>query len=503
MRFSALLERISRESPVKTVQSADLYEISDVALLDGVQSEFTNTTVYFGFARQLPAGRLPAQCVLEEAAEPPAPDADGSLALAQPDALFLLFNAARRQIDETRGRGLYAELMDMAAQGSGIDTLVNLAASRLGNSVVLLDADFKVLSHSAIFPISDPLWAENIRRGYCSYEFISAVAEMDAVKNAPYTTEPMVVTCYASPLRKLSSRFFLNGRLAGFVLMIEKETPISPMQMELLPVIAAAVGSAVSRYMPYLVSDAGVYQKLLYDLLIGATPAQIAPRLAGLHFAPRLCALCIRQTRYLGQRRLRESIAPRLLEALPDARYTFHENGIAALIPLPDAGGLPEQTRAQLETFARAEYLRIGVSNLFFAPEHFARCYAQARRALELSARLSPDEIVCRYAACSFYDLLSAVPDASSLGFYCHPALPILSRYDRDNGANLYHTLETYLVCSCSVKKTAEALFIHRNSLDYRLERIRALTGLDLEDSNVLFQLAMSYRIDHFTGLDA
>ena len=79
----------------------------------------------------------------------------------------------------------------MAAQGAAIDTLVNLAASRLGNSVVLLDADFKVLSHSTIFPISDPLWAENIRRGYCSYEFISAVAEMDAVKNAPYTTEPM------------------------------------------------------------------------------------------------------------------------------------------------------------------------------------------------------------------------------------------------------------------------------------------------------------------------
>jgi hypothetical protein len=501
MHFSALIGQISQDLSVKIVHSDDLYEISDVALLDGVQSEYTNTTVYFGFPAQLAGGRLPAQCVL--AAEPGAPGAaEGCLALAGAEQLFFLFNAARRRIDEDRGRGLYAEMMDMAAQGAAIDTLVNLAASRLGNSVVLLDADFKVLSHSTIFPISDPLWAENIRRGYCSYEFISAVAEMDAVKNAPYTTEPMVVTCYASPLRKLSSRFFLDGRIAGCVLMIEKETPISPVQMELLPVIAAAVGSAVSRYMPYLVSDATVYQKLLYDLLIGATPEQIAPRLAGLRFSPRLAALCLRQTRHLGQKRLRESTAPKLAQTLPETRWTFHENGIAALIPLGQAPGLPDETRAALETLAKEEYLRIGVSDLFFAPERFARGYAQARRALELSARLAPDKAVCLYHDCAFYDLLSALPQSSAPGQFCHPALSILSRYDRDSGSDLYHTLETYLACSCSVKETAERLFIHRNSLDYRLSRIRALTGLGLEDADVRFQLSMSYRIDHFTGLD-
>jgi hypothetical protein len=500
MRFSTLIGQISRDLPVKIVRSDDLYEISDVALLDGVQSEFTNTTLYFGFPAQLPGGALPAQCVLADEDGAPAAET-GCLALVLKDSLFFLFNAARRRIDEDRGRGLYAEMLDMAAGGAGIDTLVNLAASRLGNSVVLLGADYRVLSHSTIFPISDPLWAENIRRGYCSYEFISAVEDMDAVKNAPYTSEPMVVTCSASPLRKLSSRFFLDGRIAGCVLMIEKETPISPVQMELLPVAAAAIGSAVSRYLPYLVSDATAYQKLLYDLLIGATPEQLAPRLAELRFSPRLAALCIRQTRALGQKRLRENVAPKLAEALPGTRCVFHENGVAALIPLGEAPGLPDETRAALAALAKEESLRIGVSNLFFTPGHFARCYAQARRALELCSRLAPDETVCLYAGCSFYDLLSAA-DGGSLGLYCHPALSILSRYDRDSGANLYRTLETYLACSCSVKKTAEQLFIHRNSLDYRLLRIRELTGLDLGDSNVVFQLAMSYRIDRFTGLN-
>ena len=53
MRFTTLMERISAGLPVKILRSSDLYEISDVALLDGMQAEFTNTTVYFGFPGQL------------------------------------------------------------------------------------------------------------------------------------------------------------------------------------------------------------------------------------------------------------------------------------------------------------------------------------------------------------------------------------------------------------------------------------------------------------------
>jgi Regulator of polyketide synthase expression len=405
-------------------------------------------------------------------------------------------------VDVSRGRGLYGELMDCAARSGGIDSVINLAASKLGNSVVLLDADFKVLAHSTIFPIEDPLWAENIRQGYCSYEFVSAVAELDAVKNAPPTSDPVVVTCYASPLRKLSSKIFIGGKRVGFVMMLEKETPISPLHMELLPIISAAAGDAIARYAPYLISGNTVYQKLLYDLLIGASPEEIAPRIAGLQFDPHLCALCLRPARYLGQQHLKEQVAGRLVRLVPGTRFTFHENGIAALAPLGEAPDLSAEQLSGLEELAKAEFLRVGVSNTFFQPENFARRYAQARRALELLSRLKPEASVCRYADCSFYDLLNSAPEPESLGLYCHPALSILSRYDRDNGTDLYHTLGTYLECGGSVKLTAEALFIHRNSLNYRMERIRELTQADLEDSNTRFLLSMSYRIDHFIGHD-
>lgn len=499
MRFSQLLQQISGGMTVQVLHTADLHEISDVALIDGVQDRYRPDTLYFGYAEQLSKGRLPPQCVLaRNARSERLTGAAGDLALTAPESLFALFNAARQRLESTRG--FYGELMAAAASASSIDPIINLAAARLGNSVVLLDADFKILGHSTLFPIEDPLWEENIRLGYCSYEFVSAVAELDAVKNAAPNSDPVVVTCYASPLRKLSSKIYIGGKRVGIVLMLEKESPISSLHMELLPIISAAAGDAIARYAPFLISGNTDRQKLLYDLLIGASPEEVSSRISGLAFSGNLCALCIRQSRYLGQRHLKEDVVPQLLRGLPEACCAFHEGGIAVLVPLHRELELSQEQLEGLHLLAQSEHLRIGISGLFFQPESFARHYAQARRALELSARLHTDEAVIAYPDYAFYDLLNKTSQGEDLGVCCHPALSILNRYDHANGTDLYRTLETYLLCGGSVKDTAQRLFIHRNSLNYRLERIRELTHADPADTATRFHLEMSYRIDRFIG---
>lgn len=55
---------------------------------------------------------------------------------------------------------------------------------------------------------------------------------------------------------------------------------------------------------------------------------------------------------------------------------------------------------------------------------------------------------------------------------------PILE-HDRRHGTGLTETLRTYVACNGSLRDTARALTVHRNTVAYRLERVRALTGLD------------------------
>ncbi|WP_415536495.1 helix-turn-helix domain-containing protein [Dehalobacter sp. 4CP] len=61
--------------------------------------------------------------------------------------------------------------------------------------------------------------------------------------------------------------------------------------------------------------------------------------------------------------------------------------------------------------------------------------------------------------------------------------------------------METYLQCERNYVKTAEKLFIHRNYLLYRIERISELTGLDLDSPDIRLHILMSYRIERLSKM--
>ena len=97
-----------------------------------------------------------------------------------------------------------------------------------------------------------------------------------------------------------------------------------------------------------------------------------------------------------------------------------------------------------------------------------------------------------------FFDMLSNFPKELNLADYVHPALNILAEYDALYNNNLYQTLLVYLQSGCNVKLAAAKLFIHRNSMTYRLNKIISLTNLDLENTNVVFLLNLSFYINHY-----
>lgn len=58
----------------------------------------------------------------------------------------------------------------------------------------------------------------------------------------------------------------------------------------------------------------------------------------------------------------------------------------------------------------------------------------------------------------------------------------LLAELDRDKGSDYLSTLGVYFDCGGDLTTAAKRLFLHRNSLKYRLGRIRELSGLDLDD---------------------
>ena len=96
------------------------------------------------------------------------------------------------------------------------------------------------------------------------------------------------------------------------------------------------------------------------------------------------------------------------------------------------------------------------------------------------------------------YTLLSHVDDSRILDTYMEKKIGKLLQADELNDGNLSETLENYLNCSCNAKKTAEEMFLHRNTLNYRLKKIREILGCDLENLDTCLELKMAFLIRRY-----
>lgn len=79
--------------------------------------------------------------------------------------------------------------------------------------------------------------------------------------------------------------------------------------------------------------------------------------------------------------------------------------------------------------------------------------------------------------------------------YLCHPAINILTRYDRAYHQNLRDTLFSYLMNDRSIARTSEKMFIHRNTAIYKLNKIQELISDALDNPYTRHQLILSCMI--------
>jgi sugar diacid utilization regulator len=80
------------------------------------------------------------------------------------------------------------------------------------------------------------------------------------------------------------------------------------------------------------------------------------------------------------------------------------------------------------------------------------------------------------------YRMLSSVTDPAGIEAFMKEQLGTLLDYDKRHGSDLLVTLAQYFDSGCKVDQAAAALSVHRNTLKYRLKRVRELLGQDLND---------------------
>jgi DNA-binding PucR family transcriptional regulator len=127
-------------------------------------------------------------------------------------------------------------------------------------------------------------------------------------------------------------------------------------------------------------------------------------------------------------------------------------------------------------------------------PSELPRSLREAGLALRLQKTLLPGDSACEYPKLGIFRMLAAIPDLTDVDSFVREWLGSLLDYDARRKAELVHTLTQYLEHGGNYDATAAELSVHKSTLKYRLQRIRELTGLELNDPDVHFNLQLATR---------
>jgi purine catabolism regulator len=120
------------------------------------------------------------------------------------------------------------------------------------------------------------------------------------------------------------------------------------------------------------------------------------------------------------------------------------------------------------------------------------RSHQEAKQALMMGRRLHGTGHLTPFDDLGVYRLIFAAEHLPELRAFHDEALGSLLAYDQDHGGELIRTLEAFFTARCSPKEAASLLHVHRNTILYRLDRVREITGLSLEDAEVRLQLHLA-----------
>jgi len=173
---------------------------------------------------------------------------------------------------------------------------------------------------------------------------------------------------------------------------------------------------------------------------------------------------------------------------------------VYALLPAAGGDDAPEGTLVSARRLATRlqRHGTVGVSSFYADPAELGRAIQEAELVLDVLRR--SDVPIAEDIGTGTYRLLFRVlashPEEVR-SFYEDTVAPIV-KYDDQYATDLVGTLEAYLEQNCNMNATAAAIYAHRHTVAYRLDRVKELTSLDPMQSEDRERLGLglkAYRI--------
>lgn len=390
-----------------------------------------------------------------------------------------------------------------------LQEIINLGRTLVDNPLILSNASYTVMAMTEEPSIRDPRWieiqeAKGIPIGLITNSEINACYRKSIDEHRPVLHIPGETNMGGVPMLRMA--LATGDRVLGYLDSPCYIGTYTEEEIEVFGFLGNLLTVELQRDLNRAIIPDNMLDYFVYDLLEGkiTDPKLINERFDFFKWNIRsqgkvqIVSICGRAAPLMPDNTHFRTLLETLISAFPMYKSFVYGSEIKTICPVKESLQSDAHFERVLSEILRRENLVAGVSRPLVTITSIADFNRQAEKAAELGKRLKPEQDIYFYDNFAIYHALQLASEEENMLQFCHSAIMLLRDYDLAHDTNLLESLHVYLTRNRSIGESAAALFIHRNTMNYRIAKINELTNIDLNDPDVLCHLLFSfYALDY------
>ena len=411
------------------------------------------------------------------------------------DLITLLRNVGIQMTIEHKLQSDKQLLMETLNSGGGLQNLVDAAYAMLKSPIIVVDSAYKILAMTSAIVETRPDLERQRQLGHLIDDSLKSLRQERIYEKTRQIRYPYYSVENTTKIGWLNTLIYVFGIEAAEMGVMEQDHEFTHYDYELAHFLSQLISLELQKNDFYKSNQALMHSTLMADILDGRlrdTTVLSRTRQLGWTLSDKMYVLTIYDRNYGVSDHKAQVICDQMHNMYKNSRWVILESKIVFLLILDSEDTDTTDIWQPLREYLTANKLTASVSDPFSDLFAIRWKFAQCEAAYSLGTQLKPGAELYFYKDFQVHHIGSVVLQDQPASVLFHPGVIRMDKYDRENGTEFVATLKEYFRQVNDPGAAAKTLFIHKNTLFYRINKAKELFGFDLNDGYERMRIYMT-----------
>lgn len=390
------------------------------------------------------------------------------------------------------------QLIQVLHANKGLQALIDTAYTILGNPLLLVDSSYKLLACCQNFIFNRPDLEAQKELGYIIESNIEAMKKAKLYEKARESKYPYYDKAADAAEGWITALVYIHGIESAHIAVSDANHPFTDNDFELIDFLCRLVSLELQKSDFYRTNESMMQSFFLSELLDNNIRdlKTIQHRAQSLKWklTEYLRIITISENNNTIFDKKAQLISKQTHKLLPNSHWVIHDGHIVFLLCTKDPSIETFLEEQNLLEFLEINQLTASVSRSFHNLIDVSKYYKESNAAYQLGQRFHPEKNLYFYSDYICQHIGGILSESYALSNFYHPGIVKMKEYDSLHHTNLLLTLKEYLTYPENPTFVAEQLFIHKNTLFYRMKKIKELFTLDITNGEERLKIHLTLK---------